>query len=135
MHHQKTPLRFEIKLLPVALDSHPSIQRNKTRRCMLRRAKRHQTSSVEIYAYDLNAPTANVEAATPATRSCNKARTRARTIMEMLGKQTPAASSEMVKLIRKLHWVGSEEKAEQLEKKLEQQPANDTVLAIQSETD
>jgi hypothetical protein len=64
-----------------------------------------------------------------------KARTRVRTIMEMLAKQTPAASSEMVKLIRKLRWVGLEEKAEQLEKELERQPATDTVLAIQSETD
>ena len=34
-----------------------------------------------------------------------------------------------------LRWVGLEEKAEQLEKELEQQPAIDTVLAIQSETD
>ena len=34
--------------------------------------------------------------------------------MEMPAKQTPAASSEMVKLIRKLRWVGLEEKAEQL---------------------
>jgi len=55
--------------------------------------------------------------------------------MEMLAKQTPVASSEMVKLIRKLRWVGLEEKAEQLEKELEQQPAIDTVLGIQSETD
>jgi len=29
--------------------------------------------------------------------------------MEMPAKQTPAASSEMVKLIRKLRWVGLEE--------------------------
>ena len=55
--------------------------------------------------------------------------------MEMPAKQTPAASSEMVKLIRKLRWVELEEKAEQLEKELEQVPATDTVLAIQSETD
>ena len=55
--------------------------------------------------------------------------------MEMPAKQTPAASSEMVKLIRKLRWVGLEEKAEQLEKELQLQPATDTVLAIQSETD
>ena len=53
--------------------------------------------------------------------------------MEMLAKQTPAASSEMVKLIRKLRWVGLEEKAELLAKEVEQQPATDTVLAIQSE--
>jgi hypothetical protein len=55
--------------------------------------------------------------------------------MEMPAKQTPAASSEMVKLIRKLRWVGLEEKAEQLEKELELRPATDTVLATQSETD
>jgi hypothetical protein len=55
--------------------------------------------------------------------------------MEMLAKQTPAASSEMVKLIRKLRWVGLEEKAELLANEVEQQPATDTVLAIQSETD
>jgi hypothetical protein len=55
--------------------------------------------------------------------------------MEMPAKETPAATSEMVKLIRKLRWVGLEEKAEQLEKELEQQPVSDTVLATQSETD
>ena len=55
--------------------------------------------------------------------------------METPANQTPAASSEMVKLIRKLRWVGLEEKAEQLEKELEPQSATDTVLAIQSETD
>src|SRR6516225_573197 len=46
--------------------------------------------------------------------------------METPAKLTPAASSERVKLIRKLRWVGLEEKAEQLEKELEQQPATDT---------
>jgi hypothetical protein len=55
--------------------------------------------------------------------------------METPMKQTPAASSEIVRLIRKLRWVGLEEKAERLEKELEQQTATDTVLAIQSETD
>ena len=55
--------------------------------------------------------------------------------MEMPGKQTSAASSEMVKLIRKLRWVGLEEKAEQLEKELELHPATDTVVATQNETD
>jgi hypothetical protein len=29
MRYQKTPLRFEIKLLPVALDSHPSTAQQK----------------------------------------------------------------------------------------------------------
>ena len=55
--------------------------------------------------------------------------------MEMPPKETSTASSEIVKLIHKLRWVGLEEKAEQLEKELEQVPATDTVLAVQSETD
>jgi hypothetical protein len=46
-----------------------------------------------------------------------------------------AMSSETVKLIRKLRWLGLEEKAEQLEDELEQQAATDTVVSIQSETD
>jgi hypothetical protein len=61
-----------------------------------------------------------------------KARTRKRTIMEMPGKQAPTASSEIVKLIRKLRWVGLEEKAEQLEKELEQHAVIDTVVSIQN---
>jgi hypothetical protein len=64
-----------------------------------------------------------------------KARTRGRTIMEMPAKQAPAASGEMVKLIRKLRWVGLEEKAQQLEKELEGHAVTDTVVSIQSETD
>ena len=40
-------------------------------------------------------------------------------------------SSETVKLIRKLRWLGLEEKAEQLEDELEQQAATDTVVSIQ----
>ena len=39
-----------------------------------------------------------------------KARTRERTIMEMPAKQAPTASNEIVKVIRKLRWVGLEEK-------------------------
>jgi hypothetical protein len=53
----------------------------------------------------------------------------------MPAKQTPAASSEIVKLIRKLRWVGLEEKAEQLENELEHQAAIDTVVSTQSEID
>jgi len=53
--------------------------------------------------------------------------------MEMPVKQTATASSEMVKLIRKLRWVGLEEKAEQLEKELEQHAVTDT--SIQNKTD
>jgi len=64
-----------------------------------------------------------------------KTRTRERTIMEMPAKQAPTASSEIVKLIRKLRWVGLEEKAQQLEKELERHAVTDTVVSIQSETD
>jgi len=55
--------------------------------------------------------------------------------MEMPPKQTSTASSEIVKLIRKLRWVGLEEKAEQLENELVQQATTDTVVSIQSDTD
>ena len=55
--------------------------------------------------------------------------------MEMLAKKTPKASSEIIKLIHKLRWVGLEEEAEQLEKKLEQLAATDAAVPIQSETD
>ena len=55
--------------------------------------------------------------------------------MEMPPKQAPTASSEIVKLIRKLRWAGLEEKAQQLEKELERQAVTDTVVSIQNETD
>ena len=55
--------------------------------------------------------------------------------MEMPAKQAPTASREIVMLIRKLRWVGLEEKAEQLEKELEQRAVTDTVVSIQNETD
>ena len=55
--------------------------------------------------------------------------------MQIPAKHTPSASSEIIKLIHKLRWVGLEEKAEQLEKKLKQQAAADAVVPIQSETD
>jgi hypothetical protein len=38
-------------------------------------------------------------------------------------------------LIRKLRWVGLEEKAEQLENKLEQSAVTDRIVPIQNETD
>ena len=50
-------------------------------------------------------------------------------------RKTPADSSEIIKLIRKLRWVGLEERAEQLEKELEQQSVTEIVVSIQSETD
>jgi hypothetical protein len=55
--------------------------------------------------------------------------------METVTKQAPTSSSEIVKLIRKLRWVGLEEKAEQLEKELEHSAVADRVVPIQNETD
>ena len=55
--------------------------------------------------------------------------------METVANQTPKSSSEKVKLFRKLRWVGLEEKAEQLEKELEQHAVADTVVSVQNETD
>jgi hypothetical protein len=49
--------------------------------------------------------------------------------------ETPGKHSEMVMLIRKLRWAGLEEKAEQLEKELEQSALTDWVVPIQNETD
>ncbi len=43
--------------------------------------------------------------------------------------------NETVKLIRKLRCVGLEERAERLEKQLEEYAASDTVIATQSDTD
>ena len=48
--------------------------------------------------------------------------------METLAKQASIASSEIVMLIRKLRWAGLEEKAEQLEKELEQSAVTDGVV-------
>ena len=64
-----------------------------------------------------------------------KARTSERTIMETPAKQTPTASSEIIMLIRKLRWAGLEEKAERLEKELEQSAITNRVVPIQTETD
>jgi hypothetical protein len=55
--------------------------------------------------------------------------------MENPAKQRAPASSEIVKLIRKLRWAGLEEKAEQLEKELDRHAVTDTVVSIQNETD
>jgi hypothetical protein len=58
-----------------------------------------------------------------------------RTIMETPAKQAPTSCSDLVMRIRKLRWVGLEEKAEQLEKELEQCAVTDRVVPIQDETD
>jgi hypothetical protein len=55
--------------------------------------------------------------------------------MESVVNQVPRSSSEIIKLIRKLRWVGMDDKAEQLEKELEQHAVADTVVSIQSDTD
>ena len=55
--------------------------------------------------------------------------------METPAKQAPIASSEIVMLIRKLRWVGLEEKAEQVEKELEQRAVIERVVPTQNETD
>ena len=80
-------------------------------------------------------PQRRLEAATPGIRWCNKNKnTRENDYGN--GCQTSAtSSSKIVKLIRKLRWVGLEEKAEQLEKELEQHAVTDTVVSIQNETD
>lgn len=54
--------------------------------------------------------------------------------METTAKQIPTVG-EKVMLIRKLRWAGLEDKAEQLEKELEQSAATDRIDPIQSETD
>ena len=55
--------------------------------------------------------------------------------MEMPAKQAPTPPGDIVKLIRKLRWVGLEERAEQLEKELQQHAVTDRVVSIQNETD
>jgi hypothetical protein len=82
---------------------------------------------------DANTGTVN-EAASKADDGAIKPKTRERTIMETTAKQTPTAG-EIVMLIRKLHWAGLEDKAEQLEKKLEHSAVTDRIVPIQNETD
>jgi hypothetical protein len=55
--------------------------------------------------------------------------------METPAKQVPTSSTEIVMLIRKLRWVGLDEKAEQLETELERHAATATVVSTQNETD
>jgi hypothetical protein len=55
--------------------------------------------------------------------------------METPGKQAPISCRDLVMRIRKLRWVGLEEKAEQLEKELEQCAVTDRVGPIQIDTD
>jgi hypothetical protein len=52
--------------------------------------------------------------------------------METPAKQAPTSCSDLVMRIRKLRWVGLEEKAEQLEKELEQCAVTDRVVPLDS---
>src|SRR5262249_25545554 len=79
-----------------------------------------------------NAATSKVWGCDASKRSAIEGRTRARTVMEMPAKQRTPESSEIVKLIRKSRWAGLEEKAEHLEKELEQRTVTDTVVSIQN---
>ena len=101
-----------------------------------------QPTSGEVFSRNLrlsdylsNAATSKVGGCDASKRSAIEVRTRARTVMENPAKQRAPASSEIVKLIRKLRWAGLEEKAEQLEKELEQSAITDRVVPIQNETD
>ena len=140
MRFQKTPLRFDVNVY-APLDAYRLTRRNKKARLMLRRTA--TASQQKVFSRNLRLsdyvmrtrPQQRLEAATPGNDGAIKARTRERTIMETPAKQAPTASSEIVKLIRKLRWVGLEEKAEQLEKELEQRAVIDTVVSIQNETD
>jgi hypothetical protein len=76
-----------------------------------------------------------LEGAAPANNGAIEARTRESTIMETPAKQVPTSSTEIVMLIRKLRWVGLDEKAEQLETELERHAATATVVSTQNETD
>ena len=81
----------------------------------------------------------NVAAVRPVVQSRTS-----RTAMETPRKQQPSdtsagqrASNELVKLIRKLRWLGMEEEAQGLQKELERRRATaaDSVLATVAETD
>jgi hypothetical protein len=101
-----------------------------------------QPTSGEVFSRNLrlsdylsNAATSKVGGCDASKRSAIDVRTGARTVMENPAKQRAPASSEIVKLIRKLRWAGLEEKAEQLEKELDRHTVTDTVVSIQNETD
>ena len=55
--------------------------------------------------------------------------------LEAAAKLAPTCCSDLVMRIRKLRWVGLEEKAEQLEKGLEQCAFTDRVVPIQNDTE
>jgi hypothetical protein len=118
-----------------------STHRNKKTHRLLHRTP--TSSTVDVFnrnlllepLCDANEATAKKEAAPRADDGATKTRIRERTIMETPAKQTPTASNEIVMLIRKLRWAGLEEKAEELEKELEQSAVTDRVVPMQNETD
>jgi hypothetical protein len=139
MGYQKTPLRSAINVYTPKLDAYATQQ--KRCRLMLHRTASalQRKSSVEMYCLSdyvmRTRPPQRLDAATPAVRWRNKQKHVRETIMETPTKQIPTASGDIVKLIRKLRWAGLEERAELLEKELEQHAVTDTVVSMQNETD
>jgi hypothetical protein len=137
MRFQKLPLRFDVNVTRSTLIARRSAKNGRSG--MLRRTT--TASQQRVFCGNLRRrdyvtrkrPPERLEAAQ--YDNAIKARTSETTIMETPAKQIPTASSETVKLIRKLRWVGLEERAEQLEKELEEHAVADTVVSIQCETD
>ena len=121
--------------LHAALDLYLLAQRNKNRSLYVASHCEVFSRNLRLSDYLSNAATSKVGGCDASKRSAIEVRTRARTVMENPAKQRAPASSEIVKLIRKLRWAGLEEKAEQLEKELDRHTVTDTVVSIQNETD
>jgi hypothetical protein len=141
MRYQKTLLSFDVNVYTAQSTLTYHAAQQKKRRLLRRTTSRvgGKRLSVEVYVWAImwceTQPQQKLQAATPANDVAIKARTRERMVMETPAKQAPTASSEIVMLIRKLRWVGLEEKAEQLEKELEQRAVSDRVVPIQNDTD
>lgn len=114
------------------------MQRNKENAvvcCVAPQAHWQPAASVEFTPERLCDVEHSKKAATPATRWCSKRKNARGSSHGNAAKQAPIVSSEIVKLIRKLRWVGLEDKAQQLENELERHVVTDTVVSIQNETD
>jgi hypothetical protein len=139
MRYQKTPLRSAINVY--TSNSTPTHRNKKDAascRIALRRiaAKVFSRNVLSERLCGANAATAKVGGCNASSTTVQKKQKHAKeTIMETPTKQAPTASSDMVKLIRKLRWAGLEERAELLEKELEQHAITDTVVSMQNETD
>jgi hypothetical protein len=141
MRNQKTPLRFKINVY--TRRSTPSVGGCAAQQRKRRRMLRRTATASAANGFSRNLRLSDYVMWSTAKKSCERqhhdgaanVRTREGIVMEMPTKQAPIASSEIVKLIRKLRWVGLEEKAERLEKELEEHAVTDTVVSVQSETD